>query len=146
MPGGAEPTGKVAFETTMKSRLLPSASTTTTWSPARSVDSLPKIIGWSGNPAWPSMTASPGAPGTGPALYQPAFQAFTGTFITPERFTPTASTARWTFRDGMSNCAGGAVGISAFELTAAPLAAAPAARLDKPGRVSPNEGCSPSDA
>ena len=57
------------------------------------------------------MTASPGAPGTGPAAYQPAFQALSGKFNTPARFTPTRSTARWTSRAGIRSCTGAAVGI-----------------------------------
>ena len=57
-------------------------------SPCRSVASLPKIIGWSGYPAWPSMTASPGAPGTGPPLYQPAFPPVRGQVHDAEAIRP----------------------------------------------------------
>src|SRR5437868_7613630 len=59
------------------------------------------------------MTASPGAPGTGPPVYQPAFQELTGKFSTPARFTPTPSTARCTSRAGIRSCKGLAVGIGA---------------------------------
>src|SRR2546423_15102652 len=59
------------------------------------------------------MTVSPGAPGTGPPVYQPAFQELTGKFSTPARFTPTPSTARCTSRAGIRSCKGLAVGIGA---------------------------------
>src|ERR1700687_4175892 len=108
--GGAVPTGTLTIESTVKIWRLPSERTTMTRAPVVSVDSLPKIIGCPGYPAGPSVTASPGAPGTEPYWYQPAFQELIGTFMTPERSTPTASTARWTFRSGMRICTGGAVG------------------------------------
>src|SRR5450759_4428394 len=103
-------------------------------------------MGWSGEPAWPSITASPGAPGTDPPLYQPASHPLEGRFMNPYRFTPTASTGRWTFRIGISNCTGGAVGMSALALTDAPLADAQPARLLRPGSASPSKGCSTEDA
>src|SRR4029077_7941607 len=75
----------------------------------------------------------PGAPGIGPPLYHPAFHEFTGKFITPERSAPTVSTARCTFKAGISSCAGGAVGISALPLTETSVVVASADRLWLPG-------------
>src|ERR1700682_5243705 len=86
------------------------------------------------------MTASPGAPGTGPPAYQPAFQPFIGNFMNPQRSTPTPSTGRLTLMEGMSSGTGAAVGMSAFTVKA-PVVVVQAERLLMVGTVSAKEGC-----
>src|SRR5579862_2497421 len=85
---------------------------------------LLKINGYPGRPRCPSITASPGAPGTGPGLYQPTSQMLRGVAIAPNASRPTASTDASRWRDGISNRTGrGRVGSSGVNVC--PPAATP---------------------
>lgn len=106
-PGGWESAGQLAALPTMKRCRLPSERTTTTLSPGRSLFRPAKTRGDPGSPTWPSTTASPGALGAGPRLYQPTFQTFWGVPIAPERSRPTESTDASMPRTGMRSRTGG---------------------------------------
>src|ERR1700687_1979665 len=110
MLGGIELAGQLFTDTTVNTCLLPSARTTQIGSPGWILASLPNMRGCPGYPAWPSMTASPGAPGTGPALYQPTSQMLIGVSIAPYWSRPSGSTGGWRLSVGRKSLTGGEVG------------------------------------
>ena len=105
---GRELAGQLRKPVTRNRLRVPSARTTITSAPIASLAKPENTKGDPGRPTWPSMTASPRAPGDGPPRYQPTFQMLWGVSIAPDLSRPSNSTRALRWMDGISKRAGGA--------------------------------------